>query len=154
MELSCFVKLVMSVVAYPLIGILIIIAILIARGFGGEQRVQGDVTFLSTKVSRWLGVLHLSLVKEVGCGPDYLYVSDGAHAIHVPFFEVKNCWSERRISKGLPRYCVYVSFKTRTRFGMKIAFVPYKFDIPESGEEHVVVLELKEAISKGVERSS
>jgi hypothetical protein len=146
MDSTPFIKFVVYVVAFPLAGVLIAVAALIVRGFGGGQRVQGDVTFLSTKVSRLLGILHLALVKEVGFAPGYLYVSDGAHAIRVPFAEIEKCWSRQEISRGLPSYLVYVSFKTRTRFGRKIAFRPYKYDIPEPGGEHAVVSELKEVL--------
>ncbi len=154
MSPSPFIKLVAWIVAFPLAGILIAVTVLMFRGIGGKQHVQDDVIFLSNRVSRWLGVLHLALVKEVGFVPGFLHVSDGVKSIRVPYSEIEKCWSRREISRGLPSYLVYVSFKTRTRFGMKVAFRPYKYDLPETGEEHAVVSELKEVIRRGMNLSS
>jgi hypothetical protein len=89
-----------------------------------------------------------SKLKEVGYCDDYLYITNYFSSIHVPFSNIEDIWSKR---VGRAGWVIFISFKTKTKFGRKIYFYPYKYEgMPDTGEEQPVVTELKNIIDKSL----
>ena len=85
-------------------------------------------------------------LKEVGYCDAYLFVSNISSSIRVPFNDIEKVWARYTGRSG---WFVFISFKNKTRYGQKIYFLPYKTDFGlSSGDEHPVVIELKNVIQK------
>lgn len=85
-------------------------------------------------------------LKEVGYSDGYLYVSNISSSIRLPFNDIEKVWARYTGRSG---WFIFVSFKNKTKYGKKIYFMPYKTDFGlSSGDEHPVVIELKNVIHK------
>lgn len=85
-------------------------------------------------------------LKEVAYCTDSLYVYNISSGICIPFNEIDKVWAR---NTGRSGWYIFVSFKSKTKYGKKIYFLPYKTDFGlSSGDEHPVVTELKDVIQK------